>query len=177
MKSIFYLNTLQTKELGLIGITVTERGLSKLRMFQESKETFLTLNKTYQEGEFIFSDQETGYVIDQLQAYLKYERKEFSLPIDWTGYTDFQKAVLKQTLEIPYGETRSYGQIAAAAGSPKASRAVGQSEKSNQVPLVIPCHRVIGSDGSLTGYGGKNNIDLKAWLLDFEKIGLKRGQN
>jgi len=82
--------------------------------------------------------------------------------------------VLQETLSIPYGETRSYGQISAAIGNPKASRAVGQAEKSNQIPLVIPCHRVIGSDGSLTGYGGKDNTDLKAWLLDFEKAGLNR---
>jgi methylated-DNA-[protein]-cysteine S-methyltransferase len=76
---------------------------------------------------------------------------------------------LERTLQIPYGETSSYGEIAAAIGKPKAARAVGQAEKNNQVPLVIPCHRVIGSDGSLTGYGGKGNVDLKAKLLVFEQ--------
>jgi methylated-DNA-[protein]-cysteine S-methyltransferase len=144
-------------------------------MFQKSDKAFLVLNESYQEGEYTFSDQETKPVIEQLQAYLNYEIKGFSLPIDWSGYTAFQKDVLRETLSIPYGETRSYGQVAAAIGNPKASRAVGQAEKSNQIPLVIPCHRVIGSDGSLTGYGGKDNTDLKAWLLDFEKVGLNRG--
>jgi len=170
-----YLNILQTEKLGLIGVTVTAKGLRRLRMFQKSDKAFLVLNESYQEGEYTFSDQETKPVIEQLQAYLNYEIKQFSLPIDWSGYTAFQKDVLQETLSIPYGETRSYGQVAAAIGNPKASRAVGQAEKSNQVPLVIPCHRVIGSDGSLTGYGGKDNTDLKAWLLDFEKVGLNRG--
>jgi methylated-DNA-[protein]-cysteine S-methyltransferase len=144
-------------------------------MFQKSKAAFLTLNESYREGEYLFSEQETKPALDQLKAYLNYEIKQFSLPIDWSGYTKFQKDVLQETLSIPYGETRSYGQVAAAIGNPKASRAVGQAEKSNQVPLVIPCHRVLGSDGSLTGYGGKDHTDIKAWLLDFEKIGLNKG--
>ena len=175
MKPTIYLNILQTEKLGLIGVAVTAKGLRRLRMFQKSDKTFLVLNESYQEGEYTFSDQETKPVIEQLQAYLNYEIKQFSLPIDWSGFTAFQKDVLQETLSIPYGETRTYGQVAAAIGNPKASRAVGQAEKSNQVPLVIPCHRVIGSDGSLTGYGGKDNTDLKAWLLDFEKVGLNRG--
>ena len=175
MNPTIYLNILQTEKLGLIGVAVTAKGLRRLRMFQKSDKTFLVLNESYQEGEYTFSDQETKPVIEQLQAYLNYEIKQFSLPIDWSGYTAFQKDVLQETLSIPYGETRSYGQVAAAIGNPKASRAVGQAEKSNQAPLVIPCHRVIGSDGSLTGYGGKDNTDLKAWLLDFEKVGLSRG--
>ena len=76
---------------------------------------------------------------------------------------------MQETLAIPYGETRSYGEVAAAVGRPKAARAVGQAEKSNHAPLVIPCHRVIGSDGSLTGYGGPDNTDLKARLIAFER--------
>jgi methylated-DNA-[protein]-cysteine S-methyltransferase len=92
----------------------------------------------------------------------------FSVPIDWGGYTQFQKAVLEATQAIPYGETRSYGEIAAAVGNPNAARAVGQAEKRNQVPLVIPCHRVIGSDGGMTGYGGTTNTQLKTDLIDFE---------
>lgn len=175
MNPTIYLNILQTEKLGLIGVAVTAKGLRRLRMFQKSDKAFFVLNESYQEGEYTFSDQETKPVIEQLQAYLNYEIKGFSLPIDWSGYTAFQKDVLQETLSIPYGETRSYGQVAAAIGNPKASRAVGQAEKSNQIPLVIPCHRVIGSDGSLTGYGGKDNTDLKAWLLDFEKVGLIRG--
>jgi len=170
-----YLQVLETKNLGLIGFAVSDRGIRRLRMFLKNKAAFLTLNESYRDGEYLFSEQETKPALDQLKAYLNYEIKQFSLPIDWSGYTKFQKDVLQETLSIPYGKTRSYGQVAAAIGNPKASRAVGQAEKSNQVPLVIPCHRVLGSDGSLTGYGGKDNTDIKAWLLDFEKIGLNQG--
>ena len=140
-------------------------------MFQESKEAFLKLNQAHAEGQYSYSDPETRDAVQQIEAYLAHDLKDFSLPIDWRGYTDFQEAVLRQTLRIPYGQTRSYGEVAAAVGRPKAFRAVGQAEKSNQVPLVIPCHRVIGSDGSLTGYGGKDNTDIKANLLDFERSG------
>jgi len=85
-----YLNILQTEKLGLIGVAVSEEGLRRLRMFQKSMKAFLVLNESYREGEYVFSDQETEPVIEQLQAYLNYEIKEFSLPIDWSGYTAFQ---------------------------------------------------------------------------------------
>jgi methylated-DNA-[protein]-cysteine S-methyltransferase len=166
-----YISTFETDLLGLIGVAVNQNGLLRLRMFQENQDAFINLNKAYQEGTCLVSELETREYKDQIQAYLKKQIKEFDLPIDWTIYTDFQRAVLQETYQIPYGETRTYGEIAAAIGKPKASRAVGQAEKSNQVPLVIPCHRVIGSDGSLTGYGGKDNTDLKAKILAFEGIG------
>jgi len=172
MATRIYLNTLQTNMLGLIGVAVSPRGLLRLRMFQDSKEAFLSLNETYGEGIYQYSEPETRIVLDQIKSYLARELRVFSLPIDWTGYTDFQKAVLQETLAIPYGKTLSYGRVAAAIGRPKASRAVGQAEKRNDVPLVVPCHRVIGSDGSLTGYGGKDYTDIKADLLDFEQMGL-----
>jgi methylated-DNA-[protein]-cysteine S-methyltransferase len=135
----------------------------------EDQDEFFTQNIQYQEGEYISSKSETQYVVDQIRDYLCKKILNFDLLIDWTLYTDFQRAVLQQTYRIPYGETRSYGEIAAAIGKSKASRAVGQAEKSNHVPLVVPCHRVIGSDGSLTGYGGKSNTDIKAKILAFEQ--------
>jgi methylated-DNA-[protein]-cysteine S-methyltransferase len=174
MKSIIYINLLPTKMLGGIGVAVTDQGVLRLRMFQKDIGAFLDLNAGFQDGEYLFSEDETKEVLKQIDAYLAYERKDFNLLIDWSGYTDFQRKVLEQTLAIPYGETRSYGDIAGAVGSPQAFRAVGQAEKRNQVPLIIPCHRVIGTDGSLTGYGGKTNLDLKAKLLDFERVGLKK---
>jgi len=158
--------------LGLIGVAVSPQGLLRLRMFQKNKEAFISLNEEYGEGIYQYSEPETRVYLDQIKSYLNQKLQVFSLPIDWTSYTDFQRAVLEETLAIPYGETQSYGQVAAAIGRPKASRAVGQAEKRNEVPLVIPCHRVIGSDGSLTGYGGKENTDIKDKLLKFEKMGL-----
>jgi methylated-DNA-[protein]-cysteine S-methyltransferase len=172
MTTPIYLNVLQTNMLGLIGVAVSPQGLLRLRMFQKNKEAFLSLNETYREGIYQYSEPETRMYLDQIKSYLNQELQVFSLPIDWNCYTVFQRAVLEETLAIPYGETQSYGQVAAAIGRPKASRAVGQAEKRNDVPLVIPCHRVIGSDGSLTGYGGKDNTDIKDKLLKFEKMGL-----
>lgn len=169
MTTPIYLNVLQSNMLGLIGIAVSPQGLLRLRMFQKDKEAFLSLNEAYGEGYYHYSEPETQIYMDQIRSYLNQELQVFNLPIDWSSYTEFQKAVLEETLAIPYGETRSYGQVAAAIGKPKASRAVGQAEKRNQVPLVIPCHRVIGSDGSLTGYGGKENTDIKADILAFEQ--------
>jgi O-6-methylguanine DNA methyltransferase len=169
-----YLNVLQTKMLGLIGVAVSPQGLLRLRMFQKNKKDFLSHNLTFGEGPYQYSELETRMYLEQIKSYLNQELQVFNLPIDWNGYTDFQRAVLEETLAIPYGETRSYGQVAAAIDRPKASRAVGQAEKRNDVPLIIPCHRVIGSDGSLTGYGGKDNTDIKADLLDYEKMVLKR---
>lgn len=174
MTTPIYLNVLQTKMLGLIGVAVSPLGLLRLRMFQKNKNEFLALNEAFGEGNYQFSELETRMYIDQIKSYLNQELQVFNLPLDWHVYTDFQRAVLEETLAIPFGETLSYGQVAAAIGRPKASRAVGQAEKRNEIPLVIPCHRVIGSDGSLTGYGGKENTDIKADLLDYEKMVLKR---
>jgi methylated-DNA-[protein]-cysteine S-methyltransferase len=153
----------------LVGVAVSSQGLRRLRMDVDSREGFLRLNQAYGDGEYHYSEEQTARYTDQIRGYLSGQLRAFSLPIDWTIYTPFQAAVLRETLRIPYGQTRSYGTVAASIGKPLASRAVGQAEKRNQIPLVIPCHRVIGSDGSMTGYGGKQNTDLKARLIAFEK--------
>jgi len=164
-----YLGLIETDWLGVVGVAVSPQGLRRLRMGLGGGEDFLRLNQTYGDGEFSFSEDRTALYTDQIRRYLSGALQSFSLPIDWTVYTPFQKSVLEETLGIPYGQTRSYGEVAAAIGKPRASRAVGQAEKRNQIPLVIPCHRVIGADGSLTGYGGTDNTDLKARLISFEK--------
>ena len=164
-----YLGLVETDWLGLVGVAVSPEGLRRLRMDVENSESFLRLNQAYGDGKCQYAEEPTSLYTDQVQEYLSGRLRSFSLPIDWTVYTPFQRAVLRETLRIPYGQTRSYGEVAASVGKPRASRAVGQAEKRNQIPLVIPCHRVIGADGSLTGYGGKGNTDLKARLIDFEK--------
>ncbi len=164
-----YLGLVETDWLGLVGVAVSPQGLRRLRMGVSSGDDFLRLNQSYQDGEYSYSEDQTAPYTDQIRSYLSGTLQSFSLPIDWSVYTPFQKSVLQETLGIPYGQTRSYGEVAAAIGKPQAFRAVGQAEKRNQVPLVIPCHRVIGADGSLTGYGGKDNTDLKARLIEFEK--------
>ena len=102
----------------------------------------------------------------QLSEYLKGERKSFDLPLRMKG-TDFQQRVWNALLDIPYGETRSYKQIAEAIGKPKAVRAVGMANNRNPLLIVVPCHRVIGADGKLVGYGA--GIEKKEFLLRLEK--------
>ena len=102
----------------------------------------------------------------QLQEYFAGARREFDLPLDWTLVGGFARAVLEATARIPYGETRTYAQIAAEAGSPRAFRAAGNALGSNPIAIVIPCHRVVASGGRLGGYGG--GLDRKRLLLDLE---------
>lgn len=103
---------------------------------------------------------------EQLTEYLAGERHGFELPLELSG-TPFQRDVLAALQRIPYGETKSYSDIAAAIGRPKAVRAVGAANARNPLPIVIPCHRVIGKRGSLTGFGG--GLDVKERLLDLER--------
>jgi len=102
----------------------------------------------------------------ELKEYFAAQRREFSFPLDLRG-TDFQLACWHALLEIPYGETRSYRDIAEAIGHPHAYRAVGMSNNRNPIAIVVPCHRVIASSGSLCGYGG--GLDIKRKLLDLEQ--------
>jgi methylated-DNA-[protein]-cysteine S-methyltransferase len=101
----------------------------------------------------------------QLQEYFDGERTEFDLPLAPEG-TSFQRKVWNALCEIPYGKTMSYGELARHIGQPGAARAVGLANGSNPLPIVVPCHRVIGADGSLTGFGG--GIGRKRWLLSHE---------
>jgi len=104
-------------------------------------------------------------VIRQLQAYFRGELKEFDLPLAMEG-TEFQLRVWNALRAIPYGETISYARLAERIGNPKAVRAVGLANGSNPIPIIVPCHRVIGSDGSLTGFGG--GLSTKKMLLELE---------
>lgn len=117
---------------------------------------------------------ENGHALHELSEALRQELNvywqgfpvEFTVPVDWQGYTPFQKSVLMYTAAIPHGQTRTYRQAAAAAGSPQAARAAGGALHSNRTPIIVPCHRVVGTDGSLTGFGG--GLDIKKALLLLE---------
>jgi len=104
----------------------------------------------------------------QIDKYLSGLLHTFTLKVDWTVMRPFQQAVLQATYEIPHGETRTYKEIAERIGRPHAARAVGRAEATNPMPLVIPCHRVIGTDGKLHGYGLAEGVKTKEWLLIME---------
>jgi methylated-DNA-[protein]-cysteine S-methyltransferase len=105
-------------------------------------------------------------VVAQLDEFLAGTRREFDLALDFSSGTDFQQRVWRALLEIPYGETISYGQLATRLGNPSRMRAVGAANGANPISIIAPCHRVIGADGRLTGYGG--GLDRKRALLELE---------
>lgn len=111
--------------------------------------------------------------IIQINEYLQGKRNKFDLPLDLKG-TEFQNKVWNELRNIPYGETRSYKDIAVAIGNENASRAIGMANNRNPIPIIIPCHRVIGSNGKLVGYAG--GLDIKEKLLNIENVELKKGE-
>ncbi len=115
--------------------------------------------------EWIYNEKPFAIARQQLQEYFAGDRKQFDLPLNLSG-TEFQVQVLEELRRIPYGETTSYGDIAKRIGRPKAMRAVGAANGRNPIPIIIPCHRVIGSGGDLTGFGG--GLDTKEALLRLE---------
>jgi methylated-DNA-[protein]-cysteine S-methyltransferase len=144
--------------LGDILLTADDRGLTGIN-FQEAKGA-----KKPPRGS-VESAAPFGEAVRQIGAYFRGELKEFDLPLAPQG-TEFQRRVWKTLCGIPYGETISYGELAKRLGKPTASRAVGAANGRNPLPIVIPCHRVVGSDGKLTGYYGGTH--LKGFLLKLE---------
>jgi AraC family transcriptional regulator of adaptative response/methylated-DNA-[protein]-cysteine methyltransferase len=110
----------------------------------------------------------------QLREYLAKKRKGFTIPLNQCG-TPFQYQVWEELLRIPYGETRSYGEIAANINNPKGCRAVGMANHSNPIAVLVPCHRVIGKNGYLTGYAG--GLDIKQRLLELEGVSFLNKRN
>lgn len=129
----------------------------------------ISFGEDRREGELFSGNWLTARTFEELEEYFRGERRTFDLPLHPEG-TEFQKKIWEALQEIPYGETRSYGEIAERVGNPKACRAVGMANNRNPIAIMIPCHRVIGKNGSLTGYAG--GVDLKRKLLELES---KRG--
>ncbi|MEU8434418.1 methylated-DNA--[protein]-cysteine S-methyltransferase [Streptomyces sp. NPDC029216] len=159
-------HTVVDSPYGALTLVATDGVLSGLYMtgqrHRPAEESF---------GERVASAEEPfPEVVRQLTAYFAGELTEFSVPVRLEG-TAFQRSVWEQLVRIPYGQTWSYGQLAAELGKPGASRAVGLANGKNPVGIIVPCHRVIGSSGSMTGYGG--GIERKVRLLEFESGGAR----
>ncbi|NMB08106.1 MAG: methylated-DNA--[protein]-cysteine S-methyltransferase [Tissierellia bacterium] len=148
--------------IGLIHVVVDEIGVKKIFLFEEEWNDYLKENTNIKLDKDICRD-----VIVQLNEYFNKKRKNFNLSLSIEG-TEFRKKVWKALMEIPYGEVRTYTQIANEIGNPKAVRAVGQANRANELPIIIPCHRVIGKDGKLVGYAG-DKIFVKRFLLELEE--------
>jgi methylated-DNA-[protein]-cysteine S-methyltransferase len=142
--------------VGPVTVASTDRGLAAVHFGNSVPDGAVVDNSANRE------------IVKQLSEYFERKRTRFELPLDVEG-TPFQKSVWSELLRIPYGETRSYGDIAKALGRPTAARAVGMANHNNPVAIVIPCHRVVGQNGSLTGYAG--GLHLKEQLLSIERQG------
>ena len=134
--------------------------------FMKSEKAFLRRLKSRFPGEIVRDDRRNRKIVSQLKSYLKGRRKHFDCELAFEG-TAFQKSVWSELARIPYGETRSYKEIARAIGRPRAVRAVGNANGRNSLPLIIPCHRVIANSGGLGGFG--HGLRVKKRLLEFEK--------
>jgi methylated-DNA-[protein]-cysteine S-methyltransferase len=153
--------------LGPIWVAISERGLVAVDLNEEPENLIEQLHKLgYRQ---VVSDpSKTAQALQEISEYLLGERKVFEIPIDWTVLTPYQERALRATYEIPYGQVRTYGEIASQLGNPRGARAVGRAEATNPMPLVLPCHRVLGADGGLHGYGAGKGLETKAWLLELE---------
>lgn len=147
-------------------IASTPNGVCKIDFIQNEKAFFRWINRNFKESSLVYRKNSFEHVILELKQYFNGQRKTFSIKIDLIG-TQFQKMVWEKISGIPYGSTMSYKQIAQEVGGIGCSRAVGNASHRNPIPIIIPCHRVIGSDGSLTGYAG--GLEIKKKLLELER--------
>ena len=152
--------------VGLLTLVATDRGLSQLLFDKpEASATRLRLGRASARHAVLAN------AVDQLGEYFSGKRNAFELSLDLAG-TEFQRKAWNGLLAIPFGETRTYAQHASVIGHPRAGRAVGAANGQNPIAIIVPCHRLVGADGSLTGFGG--GLPAKAWLLALERDGHRR---
>ena len=154
--------------IGKIWVAMNEKGLVAVE-YPAVQFDFEAWLKHQYRMEVQVAPEKVKDALEQLQQYAAGERREFTIPIDWSVLNEFQQKALKITFAIPFGETRTYKEIALELGNPHAARAVGRAEATNPMPIVIPCHRVVGSDSKMHGYGAGDGISTKVWLLEHEK--------
>lgn len=153
--------------IGPIWLALSERGLVAVSLWDD-EANFRARVAQLTGGEVVRDEEKTGDAAAQIIAYLNGSRHTFDLPIDWSVLSPAQAEILRLVHAIPYGQKRTYGDIARELGKPGAARAVGRANATNPMPLVIPCHRVLGSDGKLHGFSAPGGLETKAWLLRLE---------
>jgi len=149
--------------IGPIGIVVSDKGLERLMLFEEDLNDYLKENPQIKVDKVLCKE-----VKEQLHQYFRGERKQFEIKLSVQG-TPFRQRVWDSLQAIPYGETISYSQLAYNIENPKAIRAVGGANRANKIPIIIPCHRVIGKNGAMVGFAG-DKIDTKIKLLQHEQL-------
>jgi methylated-DNA-[protein]-cysteine S-methyltransferase len=166
-QSKLYIGQAEGTPIGDLWLAVTEQGLAAIEWGLSQAEFDAYLTKRFKRPVEHAPKRVAEWAV-QVREYLEGKRRAFTLVIDWTVLRPFQRSVLQATYQIPYSETRTYKEIAEQIGKPHAARAVGRAEATNPMPLVLPCHRVLGSDGKLHGYGLGEGIKTKEWLLKLE---------
>jgi methylated-DNA-[protein]-cysteine S-methyltransferase len=169
---MIYYQRIPASLAGPLWVAVTDKGLFGIEFDLPLDQFIQKLQQRAPQSVIQPDEAQTLEACRQLTEYLQGKRQLFDLSVDMSGIPPFQQEALKATLAIPYGQTATYAEIAEAIGHPRAARAVGRAEATNPIPLVIPCHRVVGSDGKLHGYGGPGGISLKAKLLELENKGV-----
>ncbi len=155
METFYY--SRMNSPVGALLIVASHRGLVRLEFDRDTEQV---------PANAVSSEEKTAPYVREMEEYFRGERQRFDFALDLRG-TDFQKRCWQALLEIPYGETRSYADIARAVGNPRGFRAVGMANNRNPIAIVVPCHRVLASDGTLCGYG--SGLDVKEKLLQLEK--------
>lgn len=163
METLHYCR-IPTTPVGPLFLAASERGLALLEF---DRGAFPPSNAQFAGAAWKESAPKLRFYVRELEQYFAGRRREFSLDLDLRG-TDFQRRCWQALLGIPFGETRTYAEVARAVGQPRGFRAVGMANHDNPVAIVVPCHRVIASDGTLGGYGG--GLPAKHWLLQLEGI-------
>lgn len=164
-----YYDVVPRSPIGPVYIALSGRGVVAID-FSDGEEAFLSWIRKRTGVYPMRSPERMAEATRQVQEYLAGKRAAFDLSIDMRFLTDFQRTVLRAVLKVPRGEVITYGALARVIGRPKAARAVGQALGSNPIPIVIPCHRVLASDGSLGGYSGRGGVRTKAELLRLEGV-------
>jgi methylated-DNA-[protein]-cysteine S-methyltransferase len=152
-------------QIGPLLLAVTERGLCRISFDPEPDRETETLARTFG-VRVLRAPRDLDPVRRELDEYFEGRRRDFDLPLDLRGREGFSRDILERLANVPYGEVTTYKSLAVEAGNPRAARAVGTIMNRNPIPIVLPCHRVVGSNGSLVGYGG--GLERKRQLLDLE---------
>lgn len=151
--------------IGPLLLAVTERGLCRISFDPEPERETESLARSFG-VRVLRAPREVDEVRRELDEYFEGRRRDFDLPLDLRGREGFSRLILERLAQVPYGEVTTYKSLAVEAGNPRAARAVGTIMNRNPIPIVLPCHRVVGSNGSLVGYGG--GLERKRLLLELE---------
>ena len=165
-EAIWY-DALRDSPIGPLFVAVSDQGVVAIE-FGTDEIGFVDELESRHGVKAIRSMERVSATMSQMLQYLSGDRKKFEVDVDLRDSTEFQQKVLKAASAVPPGYVVTYGEIAARIGKPQSSRAVGQALAHNPIPIIVPCHRVVAADGSLTGYSGAGGIDTKAHLLRLE---------